>query len=185
MKSSIIIMLALSLTAMLLVAQGIRADTTETDLIDCTNYINIEEDRVTGTTSAGSKDILIVVAEDDPDKIFGIDIWSTSSVKATVLDIQIRGGANCISTGDRINVLFRDGTRLEASNISDFNCEPKFSLYFGDVFGREQILKQFGEKEVEIMRIQTMTKSVEIEFSEKNSQAFMNLAKCMIDYANR
>jgi hypothetical protein len=166
---------------LLFTATSLNAQSSETD---CTHYINIEEDRVTGSTSVGAKEILIVVDEENPNKMFGIDIWSSSSVRATVLDIQIRGGANCIDSGDKINILFRDGTRLEERNIGDFNCDPKFNLYFGDVFGRENILKQFGEKEVEIMRIQTMDRSVEIDFSEVHSKQLMNLAKCMIDYSS-
>lgn len=152
--------------------------------INCDDYINVENDRITGNRVIGSNDINIVIDSENRDNAFGIDFWYNSSTEdVIVLNVQIRGGGNCIDRGDKMNILFRDGTRMELSNVGDFNCDPLYTQYFGSIFGMTEKLDEFGSKEIELMRIQTRNESVDVEFSEEESKQVMNVARCVVNAA--
>ena len=96
-----------------------------------------------------------------------------------VLSIQAAGGGSCIDEDDKMNILFRDGTRIELINNGKFNCEGKFTLYLGGKIGGKKELESFRSKEIETMRIWTSKSYVEKDFNDSESRQFMQTVSCL------
>jgi hypothetical protein len=95
------------------------------------------------------------------------------------MSIQAAGAGSCINDDNKMNVLFRDGTRIEVLNSGKFNCEGKFTLYLGGVFGKKKELDLFKSKEVETMRVWTSNGYVEKDFTPEQSKKLMNTMSCL------
>lgn len=78
-----------------------------------------------------------------------------------------------------MNILFRDGTRLELINDGKFNCEAKFTQYFGGSFGKKKQLDMLRAKEIETMRIWTSKSYVENDFSTDQSKQLIKTIECL------
>jgi hypothetical protein len=144
---------------------------------DCSNFVLSEEDKMTGKSNWAAKDMLIV-SKDGGKKGFGIYVLK-SEKGSIIFSIQAIGAGNCIDDDNKMNVLFRDGTRVELRNDGKFNCDAKYTQYFGGVFGKKKELKMFGQKEVETIRIWTSKSYVEEDFSIDQSKELMNVVKCL------
>lgn len=153
--------------------------TAETTIIlDCAELITTETDKMTGKTTTYSKETLII-SEDGGKSGFGIFIMDISG--SLVFSIQAVGAGSCIDDDNKMNVLFRDGTRLELVNNGKFNCDGEFTLYFGGSFGKNKELETFRNKEVETMRIWTSKSYVEKDFSSDQSKELMKTFDCLLN----
>ena len=153
--------------------------TERTDNSDCSNYISTEVDKVTGSSMVAAKDMLIV-SRDGGKNGFGIYVMK-SERGSIIFSIQAVGAGNCIDDKNKMNILFRDGTRLELINDGKFNCDAKYTQYFGGVFGKEKELEMFRTKEVETMRIWTSKSYVEENFTSDQSKELMNVVNCLLN----
>lgn len=152
-------------------------DSESSDLsLECSDLIVTEEDKMTGKSSTGAKETLII--SDDGGKN-GFGIYALNGSKSTILVIQAVGAGNCIDDDDKLNILFRDGSRLELYNDGKFNCDAKMTLYFGGIFGKKKQLKELASKEIETMRVWTSKSYVEKNFSSNQSKQLMQTIKCL------
>jgi len=146
---------------------------------DCSNYISTEVDKVTGKSIVAAKEMLIV-SKDGGKNGFGFYILK-SDRGSIIFSIQAVGAGNCIDDDDKMNVLFRDGTRIELVNDGDFNCDAKYTQYFGGVFGRKKELEMFRTKEVETIRIWTSDGYVEEDFNSEQSKQLLHTVDCLLN----
>jgi hypothetical protein len=148
------------------------------DPSDCSKWITTETDKVTGKTTTASNN-MIVVSTDDGKTGLGIYmlIGSTNNL---ILVIQAVGAGNCIDEGDKINILFTDGTRMELLSEGKFNCEHKATVYFGGVFGKKNQLAQLKTKKIQTMRVWTSDSYVERDFTEDNQLEFSAVINCLM-----
>lgn len=124
---------------------------------DCSAYIATEVDKVTGKTSV---------------------IYILKESNSIIFSIQAVGAGRCIDD-NKMNVLFRDGTRLELINDGKFNCDANYTQYFGGAFGKKKELEMFRTKEIETMRIWTSKSYVEENFTSEQSKELMNVVDCL------
>jgi len=153
--------------------------TERTDNSDCSNYISTKVDKVTGSSMTAAKDMLIV-SRDGGKTGFGIFVLK-SERGSIIFSIQAVGAGNCIDDENKMNILFRDGTRLELINDGKFNCDAKYTQCFGGVFGKKKELEMFRTKEVETMRIWTSKSYVEENFTSDQSKELMNVVNCLLN----
>lgn len=144
----------------------------------CEKYVSKEIDNVTGQTTIGSKENLVI--SDDGGKT-GFGILVLDMERYVVVSIQAFGASRCIDEGNKINVLFRDGTRLELANQKDFNCQAEVAVYFGGIFGKTSEAKELAAKEIQIMRVWTSSGYVEKSFNPDQSGIFMNTFACLFN----
>ena len=144
---------------------------------DCNNYISTEVEKMTGESTVAAKEMLIV-SKDGGKKGFGFYILK-SSRGSIIFSIQAVGAGSCIDDDDKMNVLFRDGTRIALTNDSDFNCDAKYTQYFGSAFGKKKELEMFKTKEVETIRIWTSDGYVEEDFTPEQSKQLMRTVSCL------
>ena len=149
---------------------------TKSEIKDCNTYISIETDKVTGKSTTASKKTLII-SSDGGKTGFGIFMMKIS--ETVVLSIQAAGSGSCIDEDAKMNILFRDGTRLEVTNNGKFNCERKFTLYLGGQIGGTKNLELLKAKEIETMRVWTSKSYVEKDFSSTESKQFMQTISCL------
>ena len=142
---------------------------------ECGDLIDTKTDKVTGKSTRGVKETIVV--SKDGKNGFGFYIFEGSN--SIILSVNVVGGGGCIDDTDKMNILFRDGTRLELINNTKFNCDGDFTLYFGGVFGKKKELEQLRTKEIETMRIWTSKSYVEEDFAPDNSKAFMKSLDCL------
>lgn len=154
------------------------ATNTETSNLsgDCNKYIETTEDKVTGKSTTASKNMLIV-SKDGGKKGFGIFLMKGE--KSVIISIQAVGAGGCIDDDAKMNILFRDGTRLELTNDGKFNCDAKYTLYFGGYFGKKKELELLKTKEIETMRIWTSKSYVEENFTDDQSNELLKSLNCI------
>jgi hypothetical protein len=143
---------------------------------ECSDLISTETDKMTGKSSTAAKKTLIV-SDDGGENGFGIYILKSSN--SLIFSIQAVGAGGCIDDDNKMNVLFKDGTRLELVNDGKFNCDANFTLYFGGSFGKKKELEMFKTKEVETMRIWTSKSYVEKDFTAEQSKQLMKTVECL------
>lgn len=145
---------------------------------DCSKYISVNVDKMTGKTSKSTKSNL-VVSSDGGVKGFGFLLMKSSG--SIIFSIDVAGAGNCIDDEDKMNVLFRDGTKLELSSDGKFNCKRKYSQYFLGAFGKKKQFEMFRTKEVETIRIWTSDGYVEEDFTIEQSQELIMTINCLIN----
>jgi len=150
---------------------------TNLDPNDCSNWIKTEEDKVSGKSYTGMKDYLIV-SKDGGKKGFGIDLL-LSGKGSIIFSIKAVGAGSCIDEGNKINILFTDGTRMELASEIDFNCKGNATVYFGDVFGKKSQLNELKTKKIDVMRVWTSDSYVEEKFEPEQSEHFINALNCL------
>ncbi|MEM6642621.1 MAG: hypothetical protein AAF616_06550 [Bacteroidota bacterium] len=148
----------------------------ETLSLECADLTKTDTDKMTGKSTTGAKETLIV-SEDGGKTGFGIYVFK--SQKSIIYSMQAVGAGSCIDDEDKVNILFRDGTRIELSNDAKFNCDAKFTLYFGGIFGKKRELELLTTKEIETMRIWTSKSYVEKDFSNEESKKLMAITACL------
>lgn len=142
---------------------------------ECADLLYSYEDEMTGkTTTVLSKAIIV---SDDRKTGFSIDILHRSDLTTPSARIKVGGAGRCIDDDDDMNILFRDGTRLELENDGDFNCDAEFALYFNGSSGKKQ-LEMLKTKEIETMRIWTTKSYVQKDLTEVQSKLLLNSIKC-------
>lgn len=154
-----------------------NASDTVSNSLSCESLISTEVDKVTGNSTIGSISTL-VVSKDGGKNGFGI-FFMKSSTGSIITSIKAVGAGSCIDEKAKMNILFRDGTRLELLNDTKFNCEGKYTLYFLGAFGKKKELEMLKTKEIETMRIWTSDSFVEQDFSAEQSQTVMMSLQCL------
>ncbi|WKK76736.2 hypothetical protein QYS49_05495 [Marivirga salinae] len=146
---------------------------------DCSQYVSVEVDKMTGDKSYAGKELLIV-SKDGGKNGFGFYLLK-SDRGSIIISAQVVGASSCIDDDDKMNVLFRDGTRLELVNDAKFNCKGNYTQYFLGVFGKKKQLEMFINKPIETMRIWTNDGYVEEDFTPEQSNTLMNTISCLVN----
>ncbi len=142
---------------------------------DCSTYIEMSEDNMTGRVSI-SAPVKPIVASKDGDN--GLVMYWLLLDKTLVLVLKAYGGG-CIDDDGLVNFLFRDGSRMELRHNSDFNCDQEADLWFGGMYGKKRELDLLSSKEVAAIRVHTMKSFVQEELSDEQSLDLLNSLKCI------
>lgn len=154
-----------------------KIQTTSSDTSDCLKYIETTEDKMTGKKTTAAKGT-IIVSKDGGKKGLGIFLMQSSS-GSLIVSIQAVGAGSCIDQGNKVNILFTDGSRLELSSDGKFNCKGNATLYFGGVFGKKKQLEELKTKKIQTMRVWTSESYVEQDFTEDNRNEFFHTINCL------
>jgi len=143
---------------------------------ECADLVVTETDKMTGRISTSSKEVLAI--SDDGGKT-GFGIFCMKGSNSIIMIIQVVGAGSCINDDNKVNILFRDGSKLELSNDGKFNCDAKFTIYFGGIFQKKKELNELKTKEIETMRVWTTKSYVQKDFSNEQSKILMTTLKCL------
>jgi hypothetical protein len=142
---------------------------------DCSVFIINSFDKMTGESSTSSINNIVV---SDDNGVSGFGIYMARMKPFIMISITVKGAGHCIDKDEKMNVLFRNGERLELRNDSRYNCKGKFRL----AFARNNMLEKLKTLEIEAVRIWTADGFVQKDFTEKNSADFIHTINCLDDY---
>ncbi len=153
---------------------------------NCGNLLKDEYDRVTGTTLTHLNELL-KIANEHNEKGFLIDLFLMQLGEHNVISFKIGviGAGHCIDDNEKAYILFRDGTRLELTNMDDFNCKGTFGVYLSKDTTVKELKKQIdflSTKQIEILRVHTSNGYVEEELTDHQSNLLMNAINCLSNY---
>lgn len=147
---------------------------------NCNDYISTQEDKVTGTVMVAAKVIVTISA--DPEKGCLIIDFMKGGTKTLIISFHAFGASSCVDKENKINILFRDGTKIELSNKSNFNCDNKLSEYLGGLFKKDYELELLRTKEMETIRVWTSKGFVEENLSVSQSKNIKLTIDCLMKY---
>ena len=142
---------------------------------DCKKWVFEKYDIVTDVKMRQTKDIIL--ATNNKKESLGISCVKNRYNTMIFVD----AGNICIDDGDAVHFLFRDGTRASIYNDDSFNCNGSFLRRIKSFEREEEEFLFLSSKEINIMRLETKTKSIEVKLTEKQSLMFMNSVKCLFD----
>lgn len=172
------IIAALTLLILGLSPTSIFGQTHASKITECDKWIKVKTDSASGKqTRVANSEMLI--SEDGGKTGLSIYSFMNTSGKVIVVSIQAFGAGHCVDKGDKINILFTDGTRLDLTNTNDFNCDGSSTLYFGGGLGKKDEMKILASKKVKTMRVWTRDDYMQNTFSTEQATAFMETLKCL------
>ncbi len=157
----------------------------KTDIINlgsCNELIEENYDRVSGETTISAATPFSFKSDGQGGRNITILLYRQ---KKSVQMILFLGDNTCIYPEDKVNILFRDGTRIKIRNEYRFNCDGSWGSYFGrDNLGK-LLLKYLSTKEVDVLRAHIKGYPVECTFTQEQSEKFKKTIKCLKDYKFR
>jgi hypothetical protein len=152
------------------------------DSNDCSNWVKVNEDKVMGTTSSSIKQPLIIFT---PNKSGGASAFNIQIMKGDskgiilLIKAYVNNETVCIKENSKVNILFTDGSRIELTSNGDFNCKGDVVIYLGDIWGKDDILKDLQSKTIDILRVWTNDSYIEQTFQKKESNNLKYTIKCL------
>lgn len=153
----------------------IYAPVEKVDPGDCSTLTTEETDKMTGKTSKYLSETLVV----SKDNKNGLGISLVKTAQTLIFVTRAVGAGSCINDDNKMNLLFRDGSRMEVTNMGKFNCKANFTLYLGGEFRTKKELAELQAKEIATMRIWTSDGFVEEDFTPEQSAIFKAAVGCL------
>lgn len=148
---------------------------------ECDSILYHEIDKMNGTESWMLKENLVIGAGSGRIETYLV----MGSKQKTVIWVSIAHGAGCIDKGSKVEILFRDGSKAQLSNMSNFNCQEKSTVYFDGLFGTMRYLDQFCEKQIETIRVWSMKSYNQQDLSLEESNILKDAFNCMRNIKNQ
>lgn len=141
---------------------------------ECEKLIQTSVDRMTGTETTKFKKPMTFLKSSN--EWLTVDVNKIKSDYGLVMMVTSKN--NCVTAGDKIFILYRDGTRAEFENVNEFNCDGMVIVFF---FGGEpsEKLADLGNKEIEAIRVITSNSFVEVKLKNKQSKKIMESINCI------
>lgn len=148
---------------------------------DCDSIILYEVDKMDDSKSWSIKNPLVI--GDDKTGI-RMNLLMGDGNK-TIIWINTAYGVGCIDKGNKIDVLFTDGTKLQLYATGAFNCQEKSVFYFHKVFGTAKHLDTFCEKYIATIRVWSMKSYNQQDLSEQEGKDFNAAFNCLRTIKNQ
>ncbi len=144
---------------------------------DCGLLFETVKDK-NNTVIVRTKNFLIATRPEDRSEM---DISIQKGGKG-IITISFRTGTSveCIGEGNRLNILFTDGSKLDLTNEGPANCRGEVVSYFSGPYGKKKQLDELKTKKIKSIRIQTQQNSITQELSKENQEEFVRLVSCIM-----
>lgn len=138
-------------------------------------------DRITGRTDWQSDPL--VIAENGNE--FGTVLSGLPDVKSMIWIMNFQGKQQmCFDKGSIVYILFRNGERMQIYCDLPFNCDGKFSIYFGNIYRKKKELKKLMEHPIEALKLVGFKgANVDQAFTEEDSEKLRRSFICMAENA--
>ncbi|HRH57690.1 MAG TPA: hypothetical protein PLS10_08565 [Chitinophagales bacterium] len=148
--------------------------------IDCSKYISVTFDEVSGKTTTAAKDFILLNDElklSDYLKLL-ISLGNNKS-NELIFYFYAKGNVGCTDEDGLINILFTDGSRIELHN-RDFNCKNVSSFYLGGIWGFDDELYQLKSKKIKTIRVWFTSKFIEKTLTAEQQITIYNTINCLM-----
>ena len=164
MQKLILVLVSLALTAELFAQE-------------CDQYIMVDEDNATHTKTFSGKDFINIIS--DGDTALKALTLLINNQKTLILSLNTVKKIRCVDPTDEISFFFDDNTKYSSTGNQDFNCEGAFSLYFGELKGKDQLLKLLVGKKVKAIRLYCRAGVLDVNLTEENSEELKEEMTCL------
>lgn len=146
------------------------------DSSDCKNWVISDTDKYTGQTMIAGSETIITDNDIEGIKITPFDDKERKNV---FILIKVFGNDNCLEKNTEVNFLFQNGEKINLESDNDFNCEGKFTIFFGKY--QENILNTFLNQKIKSMRVKAQKKHFDYNLNEGAANQFLLTVNCMND----
>lgn len=147
---------------------------------DCKLFTVMQVDEVTGDTIHAAKK-RVFLKDMETLQAMSFDVYKAPK-SSLIISIKTVGLKSCIDEGNKINILFIDGTRMELQNHQDFNCEGEFAVYISDSFDNEEAVHLLSSKEIKTIRLHdSKHNSIQLSPNATNRASLKNIIACLKD----
>jgi hypothetical protein len=144
---------------------------------DCAERIDVSEDKKSGSVTRKVKNMLIISKEGSSNEV---DISMQKGAKGVItVTFRAHGAGDCIGEGNKINLVFSDGSKADLVNDAFSNCRNESVANFGASFGRKKILEELMTKRVNSIRIWTQQGSVTVDLNSENQNELQSMIRCL------
>lgn len=143
---------------------------------DCEAMLEITDDSKTGLRITKTKN-MIIVAETGGNNQLGIVVQKNSKGIIT-LGLRPVGAGECIEEGNKVNIVFTDGSKTELAHDGFANCNGESSVSFGGSFGKKKQFDQLRSKKIKTIKVWTRQGSVQQNLSDENQATLLKLLNC-------
>lgn len=144
---------------------------------DCDQYVTTTTDKVTGQSYTHSNEDFILTNSDGLEALNIIILKRANG--SIAFSLRVLSEVTCIDDKSKMNILFRDGSRLELVNDGKFNCDGRYIQCFGGLCGKKRHLKKMATLEIETIRIGTLNSFVQFDLTNEESLQLLNVFKCI------
>lgn len=143
---------------------------------DCSKRITIAEDEVTGEKTAEIKDFIKVSLGS---KSLTFYILRSKNSDNVYLNISVVGASRCIEDGEKANILFTDGTKLELLNLG-YNCKADFSTFVYP-YEEKDTPSYLCTKPIKTIRVWTFDGYVQMDMPIAKANLLMESFYCLMN----
>lgn len=144
---------------------------------NCEELFETIEERKSGITTVRTKNMMILAA-DNSDKEIDLLVQKNSKGIITLI-LRVIGAGDCIGDGNRVQIVFEDGSKTELHHDSYPNCNGEISLSFGGNYGKKKQLEELSSKKIKSIKAWTQKSSLEESLSADNQAAFQKAISCL------
>lgn len=148
-----------------------------------TSVISLDVDEFTGKGNWSNTQNIVL----SPDGVEGMGMYLIMSddKHKTLIWVTNSTKAGCVDKGDKVELVFKDDTRMTLYSESSFNCKGKATCYFGGIFGKKTEMEKLASTPLRMIRVHGSTTLHSETFSEEMSQNFMNAFSCLVQQRNK
>ncbi len=144
---------------------------------ECANEVDMSDDSRTGMRTWRTRN-MIIVSEPGGTKEIGLLIQKNSKGILTVFFRPV-GAGDCIGEGNKINIVFMDGSKLELTHDNPMNCRGESAANFGGNWGRKKQVEELRSKTIKSIKVWTQQGSVMQTLSAENAEQFRKMFSCL------
>src|SRR6266704_2828693 len=93
---------------------------------DCSKYIKVSYDKMTGDSTFSSKETLKILKPGDKTAL--LVYWIKDSNSSPFLTVSPINAGDCVEADSYLLILFKDGKRLQLKNQIGFNCDRELTI---------------------------------------------------------
>jgi len=143
---------------------------------DCEALLETYDDTRSGLRITRTLNMLIL-SETGSNQQIGISMEKNSK-GIILLKLRPVGAGDCIGDGNKVNIVFTDGSKTELAHDGFPNCNGESVISFGGSYGKKKQLEQLKTKKIKSIKVWTQQGSVQEILSNDNQQKLARTFNC-------
>jgi hypothetical protein len=144
--------------------------------IECADKLDVSQDK-NNTVITRTKSFIVIAGDQSKQEI---DISLQKGEKGiNSISFRLGNGADCIGEGNKINIVFTDGSRSDLSNDGPMNCRGEAIVNFNGPYGKKKQFQELCDKKIKSIKVWTQTGAVQQSLSQENKEEFSQLLNCL------
>lgn len=145
---------------------------------NCSELFETIEERKSGITTIRTKNMMILT-EDNSSK--EIDLLLQKNSKGIIsLVLHMIGAGDCIGDGNKVNIVYEDGSKTELNHDGFPNCNGEITISFGGNYGKKKQLEDLSLKKIKSIKAWTQKGTIQENLTAENQADFQKAMNCLL-----